>query len=61
MGKSYSADLRDRISGHVLTGHSRRDAARRFGVSVSCAIKLGISRNLSTWAPPKTLAKLSII
>ena len=40
MGKSYSADLRDRISGHVLAGHSRRDAARRFGVSVSCAIKL---------------------
>ncbi len=40
MGKSFSADLRDRISGHVLAGHSRRDAARRFGVSVSCAIKL---------------------
>ena len=40
MGKSYSADLRDRISGHVSAGHSRRDAARRFGVSVSCAIKL---------------------
>jgi transposase len=40
MGKSYSSDLRDRISEHVSAGHSRRDAARRFGVSVSCAIKL---------------------
>ena len=40
MGRAYSADLRDRISDHVLSGHSRRDAARRFGVSVSCAIKL---------------------
>ena len=40
MGKSYSSDLRERISGHVAAGHSRRDAARRFGVSESCAIKL---------------------
>ena len=40
MGKSYSGDLRDRMSKHVLAGHSRRDAARRFGVSASCAIKL---------------------
>ena len=40
MGKSYSSDLRERISEHVSTGHSRRDAARRFGVSASCAVKL---------------------
>ena len=40
MGKAFSADLRERVSEHVLSGHSRRDAARRFGVSVSCAIKL---------------------
>jgi transposase len=40
MGKSYSSDLRTRISDHVAAGHSRRDAARRFGVSASCAIKL---------------------
>jgi len=40
MGKAYSSDLRDRISRHVSAGHSRREAARRFGVSVSCAIKL---------------------
>jgi transposase len=40
MGKSYSSDLRERISAHVLAGYSRREAARRFGVSPSCAIKL---------------------
>jgi transposase len=40
MGKPYSSDLRERISEHVSAGHSRRDAARRFGVSPSCAIKL---------------------
>ena len=40
MGKAFSADLRERVSEHVLSGHSRRNAARRFGVSVSCAIKL---------------------
>ena len=40
MGKAYSCDLRGRICEHVSAGHSRREAARRFGVSVSCAIKL---------------------
>lgn len=40
MGKAYSSDLRERISAHVSSGHSRRDAARRFGVSASCAVKL---------------------
>ena len=40
MGKSYSSDLRERIADHVQSGHSRRDAARRFGVSASCAVKL---------------------
>jgi transposase len=40
MGRAFSHDLRERISSHVAAGHSRREAARRFGVSVSCAIKL---------------------
>jgi transposase len=40
MGRAFSSDLRDRISDHVSSGHSCRDAARRFGVSPSCAIKL---------------------
>src|SRR3954464_15965770 len=40
MGQSYSLDLRARIVGHVRPGHSRRDAARHFRVSASCAVKL---------------------
>ena len=40
MGQSYSLDLRARSVGHVRAGHSRRDAARHFRVSASCAVKL---------------------
>lgn len=40
MGKSFSADLRDRIADHIASGQSRRSASRHFGVSASCAIKL---------------------
>ena len=40
MGKSYSSDLRDRVVAFVAAGHSRRCAARHFGVSESFAIKL---------------------
>jgi transposase len=40
MGQSYSLDLRTRIIEHVRAGHSRREAARHFGVSPSCAVKL---------------------
>src|SRR5829696_10505097 len=40
MGWSYSLDLRLRIVGHVRAAHSRCEAARHFGVSESCAVKL---------------------
>jgi transposase len=40
MGKPYSSDLRERAIGHIEAGHTRRDAAARFGVSASFAIKL---------------------
>ena len=40
MGQSSSFDLRSRIVAHVRAGHSRREAARHFGVSESCAVKL---------------------
>jgi transposase len=40
MGQSYSLDLRARIVGRVRVGESRRAAARHFGVSPSCAVKL---------------------
>lgn len=40
MGKGYSLDLRKRVVSRVRNGHSRREAARHFGVSESCAVKL---------------------
>lgn len=50
MGKWYSSDLRDRISAHVACGGTRRGAARQFGVSPSCAVKLAqrVARTGST-------------
>jgi hypothetical protein len=40
MGRAYSQDLRDRVQAQMAAGHSRRDAARRFGVSPSFAVRL---------------------
>lgn len=40
MGKSHSLDLRERVYGDVASGHSRRGAARRFGVSASTGVRL---------------------
>lgn len=40
MGKPYSMDLRERIVAHVAGGGTRRGAARQFGVSDSCSVKL---------------------
>ncbi len=40
MGHGYSLDLRERIVARVARGHARWDAARHFGVSDSCAVKL---------------------
>ena len=39
MPKAYSGDLRERVIEAVETGASRREAAERFEVSVSSAIK----------------------
>ena len=44
MGECYSLDLRERITRFVEEGHSRREAARRFAVSASCAVKLARRR-----------------
>ena len=43
MGKPYSLDLRERIFDYIAAGHSRRDAARVFGVSPSTAVRLAAS------------------
>jgi transposase len=40
MGKGYSLDLRKRVVSYVKNGHSRREAARHFEISESCAVKL---------------------
>jgi transposase len=40
MTQSFSFDLRVRVAAFVEAGHSCRAAARHFGVSDSCAIKL---------------------
>lgn len=40
MGSPYSNDLGERIVGAVEGGQTRRGAARHFGVSPSCAVKL---------------------
>jgi transposase len=40
MGKSYSADLRERVIRIVSGGRSRREAAAHFEVSASFAVKL---------------------
>lgn len=39
MTKALSIDLRDRVARYVLAGHSRRQAARVFGIGVSSAIR----------------------
>jgi len=40
MSKTYSSDLRERVVVQVHTGYSRREVARRFGVSPSFVVKL---------------------
>jgi transposase len=39
MGKAHSEDLRERVVAEVAAGASRREAARRFKVGVSSAIR----------------------
>lgn len=53
MGKPYSLDLRERIFAHIAAGHSRRAAARAFGVSVSTAIRLAASAATQGSIAPK--------
>ena len=50
MGRCYSMDLRERVTGFVAQGHSRRAAARRLRVSESFAIKL-VRRTRDTGSP----------
>lgn len=40
MSRPFSNDLRERVVAAVLGGESRRSADKRFGISVSAAVKL---------------------
>jgi transposase len=51
MPKSYSGDLRERVIEAVATGASRREAANRFEVSPSTAVKW-----LQRWRDKKSAA-----
>jgi transposase len=53
MPKSYSADLRERVIEAVEMGASRREAAERFEVSVSSAVKWLQRWHTSGSAAPK--------
>lgn len=53
MGKPYSMDLRERISGYIAAGHSRRAAARVFGVSASTAVRLAAEYRCRGAVTPK--------
>jgi hypothetical protein len=46
MPKSFSGDLRERVIEAVQAGASRREAAERFEISASCAVK---------WLPARLL------
>ena len=39
MARGYSSDLRERVVGEIEEGSTRREAAERFGVSVSSAVR----------------------
>ncbi len=47
MTKALSVDLRARVARYVLAGHSRRQAAKVFGIGVSSAIRY-VAQYLST-------------
>ena len=53
MPQSLSFDLRSRVLAAVDEGLSCRQAAARFGVSASSAIRWAALRRLSGDAPPK--------
>ena len=40
MGKTLSLDLRERVLGFIVEGHSCREAARRFRISAASAVRI---------------------
>lgn len=44
MGRFYSLDLRKRVCAYIAAGHSRRAAARVFGISVASAVRFAANQ-----------------
>jgi transposase len=54
MAKALSVDLRERVAQYVMAGHSRRDAAKLFGISVSTAVRfVSLYKKTGSVAPAK--------
>lgn len=54
MGRPLSVDLRDRVARYVMAGHSRRQAAKVFGIGVSTAIRyVALYERTGSVAPAK--------
>ena len=52
MARPYSLDLRERVTGFMLAGATAREAAARFGVSVSASVKwMHLRRATGSLAP----------
>lgn len=58
MGKPYSVDLRERVVGYVVQGHSARAAARVFGVSASSAVRFAAAHRRAGSVAPKPQGRL---
>lgn len=59
MGKPYSMDLRERVVGYVVQGHSARAAARVFGVSTSSAVRFAAAHRREGSVAPKPQGRLA--
>lgn len=57
MARSYSLDLRVRVAGEVEAGHSRRAAARRFGVSASTGVRIAKRKELTGSVEPSRIGR----
>jgi len=55
MARPYSMDLRERVTGFMLAGATSREAASRFGVSVSAAVKWARRRRSTGSVAPKPM------
>ncbi len=55
MARPYSLDLRERVTGFMLSGATAREAATRFGVSVSTAVKWSQRRRATGGVAPRPM------